>query len=150
MACHVHKKVWKLHKLPMSSENAKCFVFQNPIQSLVDIVLRLGNERCSVGELGLLRKGNYRHAVICCSSLWPNLCSIHCGTSLLSCFLLAGETNDNLWGHDLLLRADAEPLRVYSTSPEAVYHRYSQQKWKSKHNLLLTTSVAAQLSLDAL
>ncbi len=50
----------------------------------------------------------------------------------------------------MLLGADTEPLLVYSLLPEAVCHRYSQQKWKSKHNLLLTTSVAAQLFPHAL
>lgn len=45
---------------------------------------------------------------------------------LVSRSLPAGKTNDNLLEHDLLLRADADPLLVYSSSPEAVYHGYGQ------------------------
>lgn len=37
---------------------------------------------------------------------------------------------------------------VYRSLPEAVYHRFRQQKWKRKHNLLLTA--AQLLFLDAL
>lgn len=62
---------------------------------------------------------------------------------------LASESNDNVQEQNSLLRADLRSLGflVYPSLPEAVYRRCRQQKWKRKHNLLLTA--AQLLFLDA-
>lgn len=46
-------------------------------------------------------------------------------------FCFACETIRDLREHDLMLGASIFPP-VRSTSPEAVYRRYSQQKWKEQ------------------
>lgn len=72
------------------------------------------------------------------SSQGPKLCFVYCSTSFLPCSLFP--SNGNLHEHELAGADTGSPL-VYASPLEAVYHRQSRGKRKSKHYPLLTTLV---------